>query len=160
VRRAWLAGAALAIAAGAGAGCGTAAPAAAPPAASSPASSSPAPSLSAVPVTCAGINGDLSVVLSDLRTEDAALQEAWVTGGDSADLQTLIDDTGGAVNGANQLNTDAVTFHGDATEYLSDNSPDLSLGWQSGYGLVTQDINQLAKDCGLATVPQNTPANS
>jgi hypothetical protein len=60
------------------------------------------------------------MVVNDLKTQDAALQEAWVSGGDSADLQALISDTDGA-SGSDQLNTDAATFNADASSYLSAN---------------------------------------
>ena len=36
----------------------------------------------------------------------------------------------------------------------------LAPGWQAGYAKVTSDINAMATDCGLPTVPANTPANS
>jgi hypothetical protein len=42
----------------------------------------PASSAPAVPgITCADIGSDLQIVVSDLKTEDAKLQEAWVSGG-------------------------------------------------------------------------------
>jgi len=90
---------------------------------------------------------------------DARYQEAWVTGGDSQDLQALINDTQSA-NGSNTLNSNAQTFSSDATTYLSDNNPVLAPGWQSGYSQVTDDINALAQDCGRPTAPSNNPGNS
>ena len=109
-------------------------------------------------ITCAGIDPDLDTVVSDLKTEDAKLQEAWVSGGDSADLQTLISDTTGA-SGSDALNTDAATFNSDASTYLSDNSPVLAPGWETGFDQVTNDINALAKDCGQPTAPPNSPSS-
>jgi hypothetical protein len=44
-------------------------------------------------ITCTDIDADLVTVLSDLKTMDKHLQEAWVSGGDSNDLQHLISDT-------------------------------------------------------------------
>jgi hypothetical protein len=111
-------------------------------------------------ITCRDIDTDLVTVLSDLKTMDKHLQEAWVSGGDSGDLQNLISDTQDADPNGNQVNMDAATFNQDASAYLSDNSPYLVPGWQSGYGQVTSDINALATDCGQPNVPANTPANS
>jgi hypothetical protein len=132
-------------------GCG------APPISSRAAASSAPPVAAATApagVTCGGLTPDITKVVSDLKTDDAAEQEAWVSGGDSADLQTLINDTASATSGADQLNTDAATFNTDATNYLSDNSPDLYPGWQTGYDQVRADINSLATDCGLPTAPK------
>jgi hypothetical protein len=109
-------------------------------------------------IACGDIDGDLNTVVSDLKTEDAKLQEAWVSGGDSADLQALINDTNGA-GGSDKLNTDAATFNSDASGYLSDNSPYLAPGWQTGNDQVTNDINALAKNCGQPTAPSNSPAS-
>lgn len=92
--------------------------------------------------------------------QDEHYQEAWVSGGDSSDLQALIDNTQNAAAGVNQLNDDAITFNQDATTYLADNDPVLAPGWQSGYSTVTDDANALAKDCGQPTAPPNTPSNS
>ena len=100
-------------------------------------------------ITCADIDTDLDTVVSDLKTEDAKLQEAWVSGGDSADLQTLISDTTGA-SVSDALNTDAATFNSDASTYLSDKSPVLAPGWETGFDQVTTHINALAKDCAMA----------
>ena len=110
--------------------------------------------------SCPDITTDLNTVVSDLKSMDTHYQEAWVSGGDSADLQALINNTANAVNGADQLNTDAATFNADATSYLSGNSPFLAPGWQTGYSQVTDDINAMATDCGLPTATRNTPANS
>jgi hypothetical protein len=129
--------------------------------AAAPSSSSAAPSATsaaAAGITCGDIDGDLNTVVSDLKTEDAKLQEAWVSGGDSADLQALISDTNGA-SGSDTLDTDAATFNGDASAYLSDNSPFLAPGWQTGFDQVTSDINALAQDCGQPTAPPNTPSS-
>src|SRR5690349_11447865 len=41
-------------------------------------------------ITCTDIDADLNTVVSNLKTQDAKFQEAWVSGGDSADLQSLI----------------------------------------------------------------------
>jgi hypothetical protein len=95
--------------------------------ASAPATSPPSPGL-----TCTKISGDLSNVLLDLKTEDKHLQEAWVSGGDSDDLQALIDATQGVASGGSQLNADASTFNQDASTYLDDNSPDLTPGGSRG----------------------------
>jgi hypothetical protein len=139
-------------------GCGTAttvyrtvtsSPAAPAPAASAPAAASG--------ITCADIDADLDTVVMDLKTQDANEQEAWVSGGDSQDLQALINDTANASSGADQLNTDAATFNADATSYLSTNNPDLAPGWETGYAQVTDDINALARDCNRATAPENLP---
>jgi hypothetical protein len=130
--------------------------------AAAPSSSSAAPSAAAPAssgITCADINADLNTVVSDLKTQDAKLQEAWVSGGDSADLQALIDDTNGA-GGSDNLDTDAVTFNGDASSYLSDNDPYLAPGWQTGFDQVTDDINAVAQDCSQPTAPPNTPSSS
>jgi hypothetical protein len=102
----------------------------------------------------------VKTVVGDLESMDTSYQEAWVGGGDSADLQALISDTASVVSGADQLNTDAATFNSDATSYLSANSPYLAPGWQTGYSQVTDDINAIATDCSLPTAPRNTPANS
>jgi hypothetical protein len=96
--------------------------------------------------------------VSDLKTEDAKLQEAWVSVGDSADLQTLITDTNG-VSGSDRLDMDAATFNSDANAYLSDNSPYLAPGWDTGFDRVTNDINALANDCGQSTAPPNSPSS-
>ena len=135
------------------AGCGTSATSSAGASSAPPVAAATAPAAPAG-VTCAGLTPDISKVVSDLKTEDAAEQEAWVSGGDSADLQTLINGTASATSGADQLNTDAATFNTDATNYLSDNSPDLYPGWQTGYDQVRADINALATDCGLPTAPK------
>lgn len=127
---------------------------------SSPSQAAAASSPTAAALTCGDISTDLAKVVSDLGAQDAHYQEAWVSGGDSSDLQTLINDTQNAVRGANQLNDDAVTFNQDAASYLSDNSPALAPGWQSGYSTVTNDVNALAKECGQQTAPVNTPQNS
>jgi hypothetical protein len=113
-------------------------------------------------LTCTDISADLSKAVSDLKAHDKNknYQEAWVSGGDSADLQTLINDTQNATSGGNQLNTDAAKFNSDASGYLSENSPYLPPGWQSGYSTVTNDINAMATDCGQPTAPANTPQNS
>jgi hypothetical protein len=134
------------------AGCGGSAPAHV--AASRPSSAPPsaAPSPSSAALSCTDISDDLHTVLHDLKTEDAAEQEAWVTGGDSSDLQTLIDDTDGA-GGGTTLAADAQQFNTDASGYLADNSPELAPGWEDGYHQVRQDINALAGDCGLQGVP-------
>jgi hypothetical protein len=66
-------------------------------------------------------------VLIDLKTEDAKEQEAWVSGGDSADLQALINDAGGA-SGSDPLDSAAQTFNTDVSAYLSDNSHTSRLG--------------------------------
>ena len=122
--------------------------------------SASASSSSRTGLTCDEILGDLHNVLSDLTTQDKHLQEAWVSGGDSGDLQTLIDATQDAVSGGNTLNSDAATFNEDAATYLGDNNPYLAPGWQSGYSTVTDDINALAADCGQPGVKPNTPQNS
>jgi hypothetical protein len=111
-------------------------------------------------LTCAQIAPDLTAAVGDLKAQDVHYQEAWVSGGDSSDLQALITDTASATTGANQFNTDAATFNADASNYLAANSPELALGWQSGYSTVTNDINALATDCGQPTAPANTPQNS
>lgn len=130
--------------------------------AAAPSSSSAAPSTavaaSSTGVTCADIDTDLGTVVSDLKTEDAKLQEAWVSGGDSTDLHALINDTNGA-SGSDMLDTDAATFNSDASAYLSDNSPYLAPGWETGFDQVTDDINALARDCGQPTAPPNTPSS-
>jgi len=135
---------------------GSSKPAAAP--SSSSAVPSATTSAAAAGITCGDIDGDLNTVVSDLKTEDTKLQEAWVSGGDSADLQTLINDTNGA-SGSDKLNTDAATFNSDASAYLSDNSPYLAPGWQTGNDQVTDDINALARDCGQPTAPPNIPSS-
>jgi hypothetical protein len=98
-------------------------------------------------------------VLHDLRVEDRHYQEAWVSGGHSQDLQTLISDTASA-NSSTGANSDAQVFNSDASNYLSQNSPYLYPGWNAGYDQVTSDINALATDCGLRNVPANNPGNS
>jgi hypothetical protein len=73
---------------------------------SHPAAASPGPNTSTSSgstITCADISSDLSTVVSDEKTEQAQLQEAWVSGGKSADLQSLINDNNGATSGS-QLN--------------------------------------------------------
>lgn len=114
----------------------------------------------ATALTCGEIRSDLSIVVSDLKRQDEHYQEAWVSGGNSSDLQALINDTQNAATRVNQLNGDAITFNQDATAYLADNSPDLAPDWQSDYSTVTDDINALANDCGQQKAPPNTPANS
>lgn len=111
-------------------------------------------------LVCAQVAPDLTKAVDDLKAQDTHYQEAWVSGGDSGDLQALITDTASATSEANQFNTDAATFNGDASSYLTDNSPSLALGWQSGYSTVTDDINAMAVDCGQSTAPVNTPQNS
>jgi hypothetical protein len=118
-----------------------------PPAAVSSAAPAVAPGLS-----CADVSTDLQTVLSDQKSSDAAEQEAWVTGGHSADLQQLISDTNG-VTGSTQLDQDAATFNTDASGYLADQSPSLNTGWETEYHQVRLDINALATDCGLTPVP-------
>jgi hypothetical protein len=113
-----------------------------------PPSSAPAPAA----FSCTNISTDLQTVLSDLESSDAAEQEAWVTGGNSADLQQLINDTDG-VTGSAQLDDDAVAFNADASGYLSDQSPSLNTGWQTEYHQVRVDINALATDCAMSPVP-------
>jgi hypothetical protein len=112
----------------------------------------PPPSPPAPTITCLDIDAALTKVLHDLKVENRQQQEAWVSGGKSRDLQNLITDTAPAANGANQLGTDAATFNSDAQDYLSQNSPYLAPGWESGYSTVTSDIDALAADCGLHTV--------
>lgn len=98
-------------------------------------------------ITCNEISADLGTVIQDEKTEQAQEQEAWVTGGKVADLQTLINDTNSAAPNGNQLNQDAATFNDDANSYLSQNSPVLAPGWENGYNTVWSDINALAGDC-------------
>lgn len=81
------------------------------------------------------------------------MQEAWVSGGYSNDLQNLINDTQSA-GGTDQLNTDAATLNSDASGYLANNSPYLAPGWETDYSNVTADINAMATDCGMKTVPK------
>jgi hypothetical protein len=127
-----------------------------------PLSSSAAPaattSTSAADITCADIDTDLDTVVSDLKTEDAKLEEAWVMGGYSTDLQALISDTNGA-SGSDKLDSDAVAFNSDASAYLSDNSPVLAPGWETGFDQVTNDIDALATDCGQPAAPPNSPSD-
>jgi hypothetical protein len=53
--------------------------------------------VAAVPaLTCADLSPAITQAVSDLKTQDANEQEAWVSGGDGADLQTLISDTASA----------------------------------------------------------------
>lgn len=130
--------------------------------AAAPSSSSAAPSAAAsasLGIACADIDADLNKVVSHLKTQDAKFQEAWVSGGDSADLQSLIDDTSGS-GGSDNLDTDAIAFNGDASSYLSDNDPYLAPGWQTGFDQVTDDINAVARDCSQTTAPPNTPSSS
>lgn len=124
------------------------------PAAPSSSSAAPSAPTSAAGsgITCARISGDLQNVLIDLKTEDAKEQEAWVSGGDSADLQALINDTSGA-SGSDPLDSAAQTFNTDASAYLSDNSPYLAPGWETGYHQVRQDINAMATACSMTPVP-------
>lgn len=117
------------------AACGS--PAASSGSASSPGQAGAASSPAAPMLTCADISTDLSKVVNDLKAQDEKYQEAWVSGGDSGDLQTLINDTQNAASGGSQLNIDAATFNSDASTYLSDNNPYLAPGWQSGYSTVT-----------------------
>lgn len=138
------------------AGCASAHSASAASARSS--SSAPAPSSTMNAITCTGIDPDLQTVLTDLKTEDAKEQEAWVTGGDSGDLQALISDTQDA-GGGGQLAQDAATFAQDASGYLSDQSPYLAPGWTAEYHQVRADINALAGDCGLSQVPASPGAS-
>lgn len=133
------------------AACGGSTKPAAAPSSGSAAPSAPT-SAAASGITCAQISGDLQNVLTDLKTEDAKEQEAWVSGGDSADLQALINDTNGA-SGSDPLNSAAQTFNTDASAYLSDNSPYLAPGWETGYHQVRQDINAMATACGMTPVP-------
>ncbi len=125
-----------------------------------PSSSPAAPPTSTAGLTCADIRSDLQQVTHDLRTQDRHYQEAWVSGGDSSDLQALINDTQNAVSGTNQLSVDTSNFSQAATSYLDANSPYLAPGWEQGYSTVTNDINALASDCGLRGAPVNTPGNS
>jgi hypothetical protein len=111
-------------------------------------------------LTCADIQPDLQQVIHDLRVQGRHYQEAWVSGGDSSDLQALIGDTQNSASGTNQLSVDASTFNQDATSYLNANSPYLAPGWQQGYSNVTNDVNALASDCGTRGAPVNTPGNS
>ena len=127
---------------------------------SSPSQAATASSPTAMPLKCGDISTDLTKVVNDLKAQDTHYQEAWVSGGDSGDLQALINDSQNAVSGADQFNDDAATFSQDATSYLSDNSPYLAPGWQSGYSTVTDDVNALASDCGQRAAPPNTPQNS
>ena len=138
-------------------GCGGAHTASSDKSSSSPAAP---PASTATALTCADIQSDLQEVVHDLRTQDRHYQEAWVSGGDSSDLQALISDTQNAVSGTNQLNLDASTFNQDATSYLNANSPYLAPGWEQGYSTVTNDIDALASDCNLRGAPANTPGNS
>lgn len=102
----------------------------------------------------------MSKTLADLKTSDAHYQEAWLSGGYQADLQALIDATASPGSGSS-LSGDAATFNSDASGYLSEAVDGmLAPGWQAGYAKVTSDINAMATDCGLPTVPANTPANS
>lgn len=133
------------------AACGGSSKPAAAPSSSSAASSAPT-SAAASGITCVRISGDLQNVLIDLKTETAQEQEAWVSGGDSADLQALINDTSGA-SGSDPLDSAAQTFNTDASAYLSDNSPYLAPGWETGYHQVRQDINAMATACSMTPVP-------
>jgi hypothetical protein len=139
------------------AACGSSAKPAADPSSSSRVPSATS-SAAVAGIVCVDIDSDLNTVVSDLKTEDAKLQEAWVGGGDSADLQALINDTDGA-RGSDKLKTDAATFNRDASAYLSDNSPSLAPGWEAGFDQVTDDINALAEDCGQPTAPPNSPSS-
>lgn len=111
--------------------------------------SSPTQAVQTSLITCSDISTDLATVVSDEKSEQAQLQEAWVTGGKSADLQSLIRYTSGATGG-NQLNDDAATFNSNASAYLSQNNSGLYPGWEQGYDTVWNDINALAADCGQA----------
>jgi hypothetical protein len=125
------------------AGCGTAATHASPaPSASAPA----APGLAV-----SDIRGQLATVLADLRQSDAAEQEAWVSGGHGGDLQALIAITSHA-SGTDRLDTDAMAFNADASDYLSANTDYLAAGWPTEYAQVRADLNALARDCELAPV--------
>jgi hypothetical protein len=88
-------------------------------------SASPAATPTPAGITCSQISGDLSAVLHDLRVNDRRLQEAWVTGGGQGDLQRLIGDTDNA-SGGSLLARDARQFNGQASTYLSNNSPALA----------------------------------
>lgn len=98
-------------------------------------------------ITCNEISADLETDIHDEKTGQAQEQEAWVTGGKVADLQTLTNDTNSAAPNGDQLNQDAATFNDDANSYLSQNSPVLAPGWEDGYNTVWNDINTLAGDC-------------
>jgi len=103
-------------------------------------------------LSCTYIGTDLHDVLSDLKSSDAAEQEAWVTGGHTGDIQQLISDTNGAT-GSMRLDQDAATFNSDASGYLSDQSPFLNTDWETEYHQVRLDINALATDCAMSPVP-------
>jgi len=137
------------------AGCGTAG-GQSPHHAAAPATSAAAVSTG---LTCSAVAPDITKSVNDLKASDKHYQEAWVTGGYGSDLQALITATNKAAGGS-QLNQDASAFNGDATSYLSDNSPYPAPGWQTGYAQVTADINAMATDCGLPVAKPNTPANS
>lgn len=150
-----MAGTSLALA-----GCGGSSSSGAAPAASAASAAPAAAATSAAPagLTCAQVTPALTKALSDLKDMRAKLQEAWVSGGDQPDLQTLMDTTQGAASGTDSLNTDAATFGTDARNYLSANSPYLAPGWQVGYDQVTSDIDAMATDCGFGNVPTAPPS--
>jgi hypothetical protein len=131
------------------AACGSAA--ASPTASHHTSSPAPAaaPSPTSVGIACGDISANLATVVSDEKTEQAQYQEAWVTGGKSADLQALINETSNAGNGTTQLGSDAQTFSNDANSYLQSNSPYLYPGWEQGYDQVWNDVNALAADCSM-----------
>jgi hypothetical protein len=130
------------------------------PAASSSATAAAPSSAAPAALNCSQISAPLSKALADLKTSDAHYQEAWVSGGYQADLQALIDATSSSGSGTS-LSSDAAAFNKDASGYLSEAVGGmLAPGWQTGYAQVTSDINAMATDCGLSTVPANTPANS
>jgi hypothetical protein len=140
---------------GLAAGCGSSSTSTPPPssAAGSPVATAAGSSAAAAPAfSCTSISTDLQTVLSDLKSSDAAEQEAWVTNGHSGDLQVLINDTNGAT-GSSQLDQDASTFNSDASGYLADQSPYLNTDWETEYRQVRLDINALATDCGMSPVP-------
>jgi hypothetical protein len=137
MRAAWIvAGAVLAVTVAA---CGSSAPAA--PKASKP------PAV-ATTTTCGDLDADLITAISDLKAENKAEQEAWVSGGDGSALQALISDTNGP-NANTPLGNAAAGFNLDANAYLNTNSPYLAPGWQTQYNQVNRDIYKLAADCGV-----------
>src|SRR5580698_5985973 len=73
------------------------------PSISAPGSS---PAIPPARITCTAGTPEPTKVVGDLVTQDKALQEAWVSGGDSGDLQTLINYTNGA-SGSDQFNSHA-----------------------------------------------------
>jgi hypothetical protein len=131
------------------------------PASQAAAPSSPTPATLACSTTLASgqtAQADISTLVADQKSQDSSQTQNWVllvpdASGNALtsqgqDLQNAVTDFAPYTSGS-QLASDAATFSGDATTFLTDQSSGLYPGWVSEYRPIEHDIHNLAVDCGM-----------